>query len=138
MLYHGTGYDRLSSIMNEGLKPTTKETLTNYTKRMGYGRCAVGEVHMTTEKKFAEFFAIAGHSRESANILLKISTKGLDKDKFEIYPLFHTPRVEYRYTGEIPPGNISSVEEVTPIADTWHIDSERHTAKEIDKHLYIP
>jgi hypothetical protein len=131
ILYHGTGYDRLESIMKEGLKPTTGETLTKYTKSMGYSIPAIGNVHMTTKKSIAQFFAIAGHNRTSANVLLKISTKGLDEDKFCIEPIFNESKAEFKYMGKIPPENIESIEEVIPIKSTWHIDSKPHTREQI-------
>lgn len=118
LLYHGTGFDRLDSIMKEGIKPTdTYEMTTAFTKKFIHRYFCVDKcVHLTPVKKFAEFYAVASHDYLKGNVVLVV-----DADRFvkKENIMFNTNGAEMKIEETIPPECIVGVEHITPIIESW-------------------
>lgn len=117
-LYHGTGIERLKSIMKTGIMPTTIELATSLTKDNGFVRFAIDIVHLTNDEKVANFFAIMAHPDDSS-VVLKVDTRNLEDYHFSSNCILGVEDAEFKTKKTVPPEVISISHIVSAIRGSW-------------------
>lgn len=117
-LFHGTGMERLSSIMKDGIMPTTIELATSLTKDNGFVRFAMGIIHLTDDEKVADFFAIMAHPDDSS-VVLKVDTRNLEDYYFSSNRILGVEDAEFKTKKTVPPEVISISHVVSAVKGSW-------------------
>lgn len=105
--------------MKKGLLPATTDRLSRMTKRFRAESHALGQVFLTPEKKFAEFWAVVSYDWTKPNVLIEISTENLDLTEISVNGFFQKGEGEFASNIKIPPENIKKVYTIYPIYNTW-------------------
>jgi len=117
IIYHGTGVERLNSIMEKGLLPTNLKRMSPYVKATRYKDTAKKLIHTTDNFKVASFFAVAGYTN---GVVLEIDTSKI-KNEHHLSTTVFKQYKEYRFTDTISSENIKRIIKVDPIIneDSW-------------------
>lgn len=117
--YHGTRLENATTIMRDGIKRTTYETVQEYTIKDEHAADAIGNVSMARYETDAILFTamgwieraekgVAGQIPESQAIF-EVNPHYLDRDKMFFRDLFGRPYGELKYFDDIPPEAIMGV-----------------------------